>query len=172
MKLKQDNRGISLVEIIIVVAIMTIVGGGLYIGISAVSDKPSQQCAEKLVHSLTRHRTTAMGKKSGGTQFEIKKNTEADGGRIVAREIVEGVPSEWIPISDRTVDVYYTIGGTETKLDSTPLVLKFKRGSGGFEKVAAVGDYCTQLRVIRGDSVNTEFIVELSPLTGKVNIKR
>jgi len=167
MKLRQDNRGISLVEIIMVVAIMAIVGGGLYIGINAISDKPSQQCAEKLVQSLNRHRTTAMGKKS--TSYKLTVEDE----RIVVYETVEGSTTGPVPISDRTVDVYYTIAGTETKLSAAaPLTLEFKRGSGGFEKVAGKGDYCTQLRVIRGDKANTEYIVELSSLTGKVNIKR
>ena len=59
---RRDNRGISLVEIMIVITIMAIVGSVGLMGLNAMSGRPAQQTAQKLIYSLERHRVTAMGK--------------------------------------------------------------------------------------------------------------
>ncbi|MCM1111809.1 MAG: hypothetical protein NC399_00995 [Muribaculum sp.] len=160
-------------EIIIVLAIMTVAGGAMIIGIGMISGRPAQKCSQKIVYSLERHRTTAMGK----TDTEYILSVGADGSIQVTENIWEHSSkaaqptpdrTSTIPVGEKTVTVTYVCGGVTKTLDSSnPLTLKFKRGSGGFLPVSG-SDYCTEIKVSKADK---DYIIELVPLTGKVSIK-
>ena len=62
---KLNNAGISIVEIVIVVAIMGIIGGAVLLSTTVATDKQVSSCAEKLVSSLEQTRSLVMGKQSG-----------------------------------------------------------------------------------------------------------
>lgn len=62
---KLNNAGISLVEIIIVIAIMGIIGGAVILSTAVATDKQVSSCAEKLSSSLEQTRSLVMGKQSG-----------------------------------------------------------------------------------------------------------
>lgn len=165
-----DNRGISLVEIIIVLAIMTVAGGAMLIGIGMISGKPAQKCSQKIVYSLERHRTTAMGK----VDTEYKLYVGADGAIWLDEKVWEknappAAPDRTssIPIGEKSVTVTYVCGSATQDLASAPLTLKFRRGSGGFQPQAG-GDYCTEIKVSKAGK---DYTIELVPLTGKVSIK-
>lgn len=68
---KKDNRGVSLVELIIVIAIMSIIIGMTGYGLSLVSNKPVDECAKKIEMALNRNRTNAMGKKEAYIEFYL-----------------------------------------------------------------------------------------------------
>lgn len=165
-EMKKDNRGISLVEIIIVIAIMTVVGGAMFYGVGMISGKPAQKCAQKIVFSLDRHRTTAMGKMDSSYTLRV------DGDQIVLDEYIKTSATEssntTVPVGSSGVTVKYTCGGTEKDLASESLVLGFERGSGAFRKQAD-GTYCTEIKVSKA---GTEYIIDLVPLTGKVSIRK
>ena len=163
--MRKDNRGISLVEIIMVLALMTVVAGALMYGIGLISGKPAQKCANKIVFSLDRHRTTAMGKVD--TSYTLK--TDSDDTIILVESVKEAdgtVNVTTIPVGENTVEVTYNCGGTVKNLKDEDLVLKFVRGSGAFAKQAD-GTYCTEIVVSKAGKVYT---IELVPLTGKVHI--
>ena len=65
----KNNSGISLVEIIVVVAIMSVLIGVTSIGFGMVSTKTATQCAEKMDICLNRARTQTMGKQKGFIAF-------------------------------------------------------------------------------------------------------
>lgn len=44
---KKDNRGVSLVEIIVVIAIMAVLVGVTSYGLSLISGKPVDECAKR-----------------------------------------------------------------------------------------------------------------------------
>ena len=67
--MKKDNRGLSLVEVIIVITIMAVLGGLMTMGISAGVSKPAEECAEKLEAALNNARITTMGKQSVELEF-------------------------------------------------------------------------------------------------------
>lgn len=164
--MRKDNRGISLVEIIMVLALMTVVAGALMYGIGLISGKPAQKCANKIVFSLERHRTTAMGK-AEGTSYTLKQDAGKEVMLVEKIKEANGTVKETtIPIGENTVEVTYNCGGTVTPLVGNPLVLEFERGSGAF-KPQSGGDYCTEIVVSKAGKVYT---IELVPLTGKVHI--
>ncbi len=168
--MRQDNRGISLVEVMVVVAILAVVGGVGIWGINTMSGKPAQQCAQKIVYSLEHHRTSAMARVDA--RYVLYEN----GGKIYVDEYLTndlgGVdestmsPAATAEIGSAGVKVQYTLGADPTRHD-LPLRLSFDRSSGAF-KAQAGGGHCTQIFVSRG---GREYTVTLVPLTGKVYIK-
>lgn len=167
--MRQDNRGVSLVEILIVVSIITVLAGvGIY-GVSLMSGQPAKKCSQKIVYSLERHRTTAMSK------VNAKYVLSTDGDKIYFQEfVIDGADASgtWVDkpkveIGSSGVEVKYVLdGGSETPLTTgNSLTLEFDRASGAFKPQA--GGYCTQIIVSRGGK---EFKITLVPLTGKVYI--
>ena len=163
---KVDNRGISLVEIMVTVAIMGVVAAvGLW-SLNTVSGRPAQQCAQKVIYSLERHRTTAMGKSeayykliadtSGKILFEegIKVRADDDAYSVTTTEI-----------GGKRVTVSYvdpTSGAVLPLNPGSSLEFRFDRGSGAFDKNFYP---CRQLIIKSG---GREVHVTLVQLTGKV----
>ena len=169
--MRQDNRGISLVEVMVVIAIIAVLGGVGIWGINALTGRPAQQCSQKIVYSLERHRTTATGKVSA--LYEL---CEKDS-KIYVREWVSNgsnpidtsaAPSSEIQIGAVGVTVEYTVGSDPTRnnIRDFPLRLSFDRSSGSFKPLAG-GGYCKKIYVSSG---GREYSVTLVPLTGKVYI--
>ena len=156
-------------EVMVVVAILAVVGGVGIWGINAMSGKPAQQCAQKIVYSLERHRTSAMSK------VDAVYRLDARNGKIYVDEYLTndegGVdlsnpPTTTAEIGASGVQVQYTLGADPTLYD-LPLYLSFDRSSGAF-KTQSGGAYCTKIIVKRGGREHT---VTLVPLTGKVYIE-
>ena len=82
-----NNQGISLVEVIIVLAIMAIIGGALFLSTSVATDKHVTSCAEKIASAIEQTRNLAMGKQ--GAYIEIWKDT---GDTVYLQMYVEGQP--------------------------------------------------------------------------------
>ena len=59
--MKNDNRGLSLVEVVIVLAIMAVLGTVVSVGVNLVTRKPADQCASRLQTVLQNNRMTTMG---------------------------------------------------------------------------------------------------------------
>lgn len=167
--MRQDNRGISLVEVMVVIAIMAVVGAVGIWSINAMTGKPAQQCAQKIVYSLERHRTSAMGKvdalyvlrESGGKVYVDEYLTNDAGGV----DTTTMSPATTTEIGSTGVQVQYQLGADPT-LHDLPLSLSFDRSSGAFEKQPG-GGYVTRIVARRG---GREYEVTLVPLTGKVYI--
>lgn len=163
-----NDRGVSLVEVIIVVAILAVVGGVGIFGLNAITGRPAQQCSQKIVYSLERHRVSAMGK------MQSKYVLRTDGDKVFVDEYLKngdgdlGTPST-SEVGSSGVKITYTCGSDEHELaDGAPLTLEFDRSSGAF-KPQADGTYCTKIVAKRG---GREFEVTLVPLTGKVYIEQ
>lgn len=168
--MRQDNRGLSLVEVMVVIAIMAVVGAVGIWGINAMSGKPAQQCAQKIVYSLERHRTSAMARVDAvymlyenGGKIYVDEYLTNDAGGVNLSTMTPATSTE---IGASGVEVQYTLGADPTP-HNLPLYLSFDRSSGAF-KPQSGGDYCTQIIVKRG---GREYTVTLVPLTGKVYIK-
>ena len=166
-RMRQDNRGVSLVEILIVVSIITVLAGvGIY-SVSLMSGKPAMKCAQKIMYSLERHRTTAMSKV--GAKYLL----EQDGDKVYFREyVIDGADASgaWVlnsqsEVGSSGVTVTYMLD-SDTTPQPLPLELEFDRSSGAF-KPQASGRYCTRIVASRGGK---DYKLTLVPLTGKVYI--
>ncbi|MDE5747440.1 MAG: type II secretion system GspH family protein [Acetatifactor sp.] len=182
---KKDNRGMSLVELIIVIAILGIVIGMTGYGLALVSKKPVDECAKKIEMVLNQNRTNAMGNTEAYVGFYLKDNkvtvTEhllnnsratsdsADDPNIIRRD-TETV----IGAKDVNIRLYYGAGPDDyDELPSNPnnmLKIGFRRDSGsvvGFTKVY------TKIVVYKGTYVDGTYVktIELDALTGKVKLQ-
>lgn len=166
--MRKDNRGLSLVELMAVIAILAVVGAVAGFGINAMLGRPAQQCSQQLVYSLEKHRMSAMGKVE--SQYVLKVDATTD--KIVAEEYLSNTAgSLGTPVVGEVgssgIEISYQCGTNVYDLETDgPLTLKFERGSGAF-KPQADGTYCTKIFIKRG---GREHQVTLVPLTGKVYI--
>lgn len=184
---KKDNRGLSLVELIIVIAIMVILVGVTSYGMSLISNKPVDECAKKIEMVLNRNRTSSMGKQEAWVKFLLDGN-----GHVTVQEYKETAkekqeretdPSLAPPVQQYVIGadginirLSYR-GGTSIILSSTPRRVKFSRDSG-----ALVGDpddadngnkVCIKIEVFRGDYGSATYIrtIDLDELTGKITLQ-
>lgn len=178
--MRRDNRGLSMIEIIVVLAIMSVLAGAFGIGISMALRKPADECASKLQASLQSNRILAMGKLE--TKLEIYMDDE---GYIYLKEITETATSTGSKvqttetlIGESGITFEYVIknGDTSTTVallrGGSPLILSFDRSSGAFKDLTEMGlpanTYCTSITISKG---GLEKKLTLAYLTGKVTLE-
>lgn len=156
-----NNKGFSLVELVIVMAIIVILGGVAFSGLTLLMSRPVDECAKKMQLALEGNRNTTMGKFSASIEFYT-----AGDGSIWVREYIDGVSSEK-QIGQNAVKVKYKLqGGGEYTLGTTPFVVEFDRASGSL-KPGAIGTL-KSFTVSRGDRSLT---VSIDALTGRVDVE-
>jgi prepilin-type N-terminal cleavage/methylation domain-containing protein len=166
--MRHDNRGLSLVEIMVVVAIMAVVTGVGVMGINSMTGRPAQQCVQKIAYSLERHRTSAMGKADAKYVLRVDSST----GKIVCDEYFSnsasgfGTPTTSEVGGSKITVTYECKDGTTHLLADEPLTIIFDRSTGAF-KASVGGSYCTKITAARG---GREYSITLVPVTGKVYI--
>ncbi len=170
---KKDNRGMTLVEIIIVLALMTVIAGLTGYGLSLISNKPVQECTKKIEIALNRNRTNSMGKKEAWLEFYIENGRVT----VLERTLSGREGATWLntktTIGDRDVNLRFTYSdGSVVLLDGTHRRIAFARDSG-----ALVGDesgrVCTKIEIFKGTYSSSGYkqTINLIPLTGKVTVE-
>ena len=166
---KVDNRGMSLVEIIVVLAFMAVIAGMAGYGLNLVSKKPVEECTKKVEIVLNRNRTNSMGTKEAWVEFYVKD------GRVTVLEYTlsgrTGATAQTTEavIGDKDVNLRFTYNdGSEVALDATHRRIAFTRDSGALVSEAD-GRVCTKIEVYKV-STGYKKTIELVELTGKVRI--
>ncbi len=158
---KNGNTGFSLIEILIVVAIITILGFFAFTGVSLVTSRPVDECAKKIQIALEGNRNTTMGKFSASITFS------ADGNGIYMEETINGVSDGKVKIGQNGVNVTYKLSGTEVDLSATPVTISFDRADGSLNPQGD-GSYLQSFEVSRGER---KFTVTVDKLTGRVDLE-
>lgn len=166
-QVRQNNKGFSLVEIVIVVAIMAILVGAVSYGLSFSSGKPADECARKLASCMQHARTATMGKFK--TTITIRK--DADG--IWADETITNADKDsggagattttTTKIGDAKVNISFSESGD---VASTPVSFEFNRGSGALTTYADKA--VVSFTVSKASTTKT---VEIVPITGKITVQ-
>lgn len=167
-----NNNGYSLVELIIVIAIMAALIGTVFFSVSMVFGANAKTCANNIQRAIADCKVTTMGKK----EAYLELYRAADGNVYTKLYVYEqngAAPTEGEPqkMGNSRVYVGYTKEGENAQnaqsLDEgDSVIIKFDRSSGSFDKTA-YGD-CAQI-VVRGGSKN--YALELIQLTGKSEVK-
>ena len=152
---KNDNKGYSLVEIIIVIAIMAAISGVVIFGLSLFTNKQAMECAERMQILIEHNRTVTMGKES--TYVVIYKTTDG----VMATEFVNGAQVKETNIGSSGVSVTYE-GSEIGSTISTGVKIEFDRASG------ALKDNKEMTFVISRGSKT--FTLTIEALTGKVRV--
>lgn len=179
---KRQNSGMSLVEMLIVIALMAVIIGIAGYGLGLVSNKPVDECAKKIETVLNRNRTNSMGKKEAWVELFLDhanhNRVSVREHMVTARENDSGVipptnPAVAIGNEGVKVRVTYKDGSSE-ELGSSPRRISFRRDSGTLEgDPTNNGKICVKIEVYKGEySTATHIrVVELDELTGKVTLK-
>ena len=164
--MKKNNKGFSLVELIIIIAIMAVVGVSVVSYIGMLGRSEARKCAKELSTSLSQTKVCAMSRSSASM------NVYADDTGVYVKS-VEGSSSRTEKIGNKSVKVsYLTVRGGSAYVpvgttEASGLTIQFDRASGACKKLST-GDYCYGFKITSGQ---TTYIVEIEPLTGKTSIK-
>lgn len=122
--MKEDNRGFSLVELIIIIAIMAILIAAMAVNIGRVSGYRAKECRTKVVSSLENGRLLTLSKSRGGSNitntntYLVFVKNEANGCNYCITIVENGV-REVKKISRGNVTLKYSF--TKDATDGTPI---------------------------------------------------
>ena len=181
----KENRGFSLVEVLIVVAIMGIMIGFVFIGLPLLTGQHAKKCANNMSAALGKEKNYALAR-SGTADCYMELLLDADGYHvkyyIPKNAVVTGAgPSDWVLAEDEVigsqqVEVTCELEGG-TSLDITTgqsLKLVYDRASGackpsfkgdgsGVGLIDSYVDHSTRITIDRGK----KYEITLLPDTGK-----
>ena len=171
-QLNSDNRGFSLVELVIVLALISAISAIAGYGFSMTNGKPAQECAKKLAGAISHGRTTTMGK----YRNEIIVKKETNGTLTVTEDTLIRVENDGTDVRSsrdsvvgaKGVTVEYQIGtgGYIELTEGNEIRLRYDSGSGAMKKTANGGsDYYTGFRISKAGKV---WYVKLETLTGNI----
>lgn len=170
--LKKDNKGFSLIELVIVVCIIGLFIGGSVTLLGVVPRSQVKGAAERIMSNMSRTRTEAT------SFFEASITLRVTNGQIFAdishrgqKDADATVVSE--KVGDRGVDIYVYVKtrGTPIKLnEGNSVVINYNRATGGFRPSVvtageSVNDIVTQIVVERNRFRST---ISLSELSGRL----
>lgn len=175
----KKNQGISLVEIVVMVAIIGILLAIVIPSFNSLYGNEAQKGTENLTASLDFTRNQAMDKLVGQMRLyqDEKNNTYVEISYYDGKTMFTEDPQI---ICDRKAKVTYKTEDSSgwQELDNTGIIITFDRVSGAFRPIqeqsatvsselnvsfADSADYCEELRVVGGTRIR---IISLQKLTG------
>ena len=153
VKVKKNNGGFSLVELIVVIAISVVLIGAATISIRSVMGVEVKQCARNIESIINK------------TRVKIYK---ASDGAYYYKMTINGTESDPSKIGKSRIEVYYSMNDDysgKTQLNvSDSIELQFDRSSGA-QKPDTNGKYCSRIWVQKN---STEKVITIYKETGKV----
>ncbi len=165
--MKKNNKGFSLVELIIIIAIMAVLTGSIITYVGILGSSQAKKCANELANHISQTKVCAM------SRSYASMTVYADGTGVYVKT-VQGDTEKTEKIGDKGVTVTWRNVRNDTNynqtIGTTPddgLTLEFDRASGACVKLDS-GDYCYGFKITSGDST---YNVNLEPLTGKAAVR-
>ena len=180
----KDNKGFSLVELIVVIAILAVMVGMFLLTTGILNVRAGKQCAKQIRHELDQVRIATMGK----NEVTMRLYVGTDGRVYVINTITAPkTTADWRTdptntydetekqIGSKRVTVMFKVHGASDFEELTDGVrFRFNRGTGAFEEIKTLTDeqagiaapyYVEEIKVIGGGQ---EHLLKLKKVTGKV----
>lgn len=162
--MRLNKKGYSLMELIVVMAILVVIAGGSIVGVSLITSRPCERAAQTLSECLKQTRMDAMGFKSSEGELYY------DSDQLWYVEKADGSEIKKTILCDKKVDakVNFTDSSSVNLSASLSQKFNFDRASGAL-KPELSGKTISSIIISRG---NDSFTISFSPLTGRVDISR
>jgi prepilin-type N-terminal cleavage/methylation domain-containing protein len=168
-----DNSGFSLIELLVIIAILSVLVGVSGYGLSMVSTKSVDKCAKQLASVLSQARTTSMGKYKNVITFTNESSSIKINEHIVMSLKDDGITED--KTADRvnsiggknmTIEYSYDGGSNYSSIDS--LKVRFDSGTGALKSQS---DDSNRL-IFRVHKTGTEYYkyVIINSLTGNISV--
>ena len=181
----KNNRGFTLIELMVVVAIVSILVGAMTYSINSVSSTRAKKFASDLNAMISQCRVDTMSGAPSPTYLKISQKDNSTGdvyaalyedGTVKAEQKLGGSGISCSFITDSIAAQSYSISGN----NSTALYLAFDRATGAFSKLTDVkssdsalnvasGNYCTSITIASGGG---SYTITLVPKTGYHSVGR
>lgn len=170
---RKTDSGFTLIEIIVVIAIIAVLTGIFIISINPIQANASRRAAVNMRDVLLQGKQYAMTRGNSGTYVEI-----TSGDQITATFYVNGEKADSETISSRKVNVSYNDG--TSPLTGDTLYLAFDKGSGACRVFRTGTSYnssdtipdSSKAPYIRISAGGVTYEVKVSGLTGRVDMQR
>ena len=164
--MKKNNEGFSLVELIVVIAVMAVLMAAIITYIGSLGTAQAKKCANGIVTGFSQTKVCAMSRSSAS--MVVYSND--DGVFLVTKqgsnERVEKIGAAGSIVEYRVVRDSTTFSPVGNSVD-TGVKIEFDRASGACKKMAS-NKYCYGFKVTCG---KTTYIVNIEPLTGRATIQ-
>lgn len=115
--MKRDNKGFSLIELVVIIAIMAILIGALALNLGLIKKYHAKECRQMIYSSLENGRLITLSKSAGGTSTDATntylaffRNTTDKCNYYAV--VVEGVVTDVKKISKSDVKIYFGPGNS------------------------------------------------------------
>lgn len=173
-KKRLDNAGYSLLEVIIVMAIIAIVSGFVFMGYRVLNTREVDECVKKLKMGLESNRVTTMGKLSAN----VSVYKDAQGYLVLKEAIYDDATNSYnyntkrVGESNLTFKYKCTGDTTESAVpnEANMITVKFDRNSGALkaQQTSPTEKYIEYFLIELG---STKKKVKIEQLTGKVSVE-
>ena len=157
---KWNNAGLSLVELIVTILIMSILTAGVTVGVAAMHRADAEKEASKIANVLEKGRVQSL---SRAEECYVRLYADDDGKYI---SFVQGSVENIVSLDEKTVIAYKLNTEEETELTTeTEVRICFSKSSGAF-KMAPGGYFVEYIKV----TANEDLYVCLVEDTGRCYI--
>lgn len=169
---RNNNLGVSLVELMVVVSILAVLSAGMVTGMGMMSGKKAKECATQINSAIGKTKLETLSKSVGAdsldnmdTYLEVYK---AEDGTIHARICVKGTEED-TKVGERGLKVQYMNAGDETVHElvnaQDSFKIGFDRSTGAFMKNGTV--YVENILISYGQKV---YEIHITQETGKYQL--
>lgn len=170
-----ENKGYSLIELIVVIAILAVLGGVVVYSVSMLTGQEARECANNLSTALDKEKNYALTKSATADCYmELEKRDSGlyavyyvpKNAIVKADEADAYIKAEEQKIGKKSVILEVLFEG-DAPVDATVISgtqsvrIYYNRADGSFKKAAAVGavsktGYCKKMIVTRGKTYELE----------------